>query len=130
MTVYEYGVDIDSSFEFLDGDLKLASYEENLVQAIGNRLRTIYGSLSMFYEDYGSYLYTFLGWRRRDETLNFIKIEVENTLKKDPRLTNFNVEVDYATADNTVDINIQVFYENEVLDLNYVFNENGVSVVE
>ena len=37
---YECGVDIDSSFQFHDGDLLLAEYDENLVQAVINKLNT------------------------------------------------------------------------------------------
>ena len=51
---YECGVDIDSSFQFRDGDLLLSEYDENLVQAVINRLNTNLEELDLFYEDYGS----------------------------------------------------------------------------
>ena len=48
--LYELGVDIRSDFTFENGDLKLSKYEENLVQAICNRLTTNLDELELFYE--------------------------------------------------------------------------------
>ena len=51
---YDYGVDINSHFNFKDGDIQLAEYDNNIAQAIMNRLNTFQDSLDLFYYDYGS----------------------------------------------------------------------------
>ena len=128
MTVYEYGVDITSNLNFNDeGDINLSKYEDNIVQAICNRLSTIQDTLDLFYYDYGSVLNHFLGWKKTDETLSFIKIEIENVLTKDPRINSFTVDLEYITEG--VRINI-VLTDFEEVNLNLVLNENGVEVME
>lgn len=127
---YNYGVDLDHSLSFQDGDLKLVTYEENISQSIYNRLQTIHDSLDLFYEDYGSFLQSFLGWRRNDKTLNFIKMEVDTVIDKDPRINNFATNVEY-TENGHVKITIRLYEETgEDLDLNFILSEEGVSEVE
>ena len=129
MTIYSYGVDLKSSFEFVEGDLKLSEYENNIGQAIGNRLNTIEGSLNLFYREYGSFFTTFLGWRKTDDTLRFMKVELDNTLKKDPRINNFTTELSFNDEGNVM-VNIILLDFVERVDLNYVLNENGVVLME
>lgn len=93
--MYELGVDINSSFTFHDGDLELVKYEDNLVQAIVNRLNTELNELDLFYTGYGSVLLGFLGWRANDETIKFIKSELETVLKAEPRLLAWSYDVEY-----------------------------------
>lgn len=127
--ITEYGVDINSSWDFTDGDLNLISDADNLCQAIMNRLNTTYDSLDLFYTGYGSFLLKFLGWKLNTETLNFIKLELDNCISNDVRISNFETEV--YSEDGVVKIKIVVYYSFDAnIELNYVLTEDGVSEVE
>ena len=122
--VYDFGVEVNSDWTFIDGDLKLVSYDDNLSQAIRNRLNTNLDELSLFYEDYGSVLSGFLGWKSDEETLSFIKLEVDNCLENDSRLVNFNSEVNYK-GNGVLEITINVNYQGIVKEFNYILNKDG-----
>ncbi len=84
--ILELGTDFNSSWEFNDeGDLNLVTNDSNLVQAISNRLNTRNGELDLFYSEYGSFLCNFLGWKKNDTTLEFMRIELDKALSQDPR---------------------------------------------
>lgn len=125
--IYDYGVDIDNSWTFSDGDLKLTKYEENLSQAICNRLNTGLDELYLFYYNYGSILKSFLGWKANEETLEFVKLEVDNCLRDDPRINSFTSEVVY-DGDGHLSINLKVVYDGDMVDLNFGFDETGVLI--
>lgn len=130
LVVYDYGVDIHNDLCFINGDLQLVEYDENIAQAIGNRLNTMQDSLDLFYEDYGSVLLKFLGWRNTQNTLKFVKLEVDNVLGKDPRIEEFSTSVEYVASDR-IRIHITLKYdEDETLELNYDLTNMGVSEVE
>ncbi|MBQ2652652.1 MAG: hypothetical protein IJF83_03785 [Methanobrevibacter sp.] len=93
--IVELGTDLNCNWEFKDGDLQLVENKDNLIQSILNRLNCNYDGLDLFYYEYGSVISSFLGWKHDDETLEFIRLEVESTLEQEPRLDNFNVEVSY-----------------------------------
>lgn len=127
MTIYDYGVDINSDLNFTNGDIALCEYEDNICQAVANRLRTIQDSLDLFYVDYGSFLTYFFGWRKTNETLNFIKLEIENVLRKDPRINNFTIDLEYIKEGVLINIVLTDFGE---VNLNLVLNNEGVEVIE
>lgn len=127
--VYDFGVEVHSDWTFVDGDLKLVSYDDNLCQAIRNRLNTNLDELSLFYEDYGSVLNGFFGWKSNEETLSFIKLEIDNCLKNDFRLVNFTSEVKY-NGNGVLQIAITVNYQGTVKKFNYVLKENGIESEE
>ena len=130
MVAYNYGVDLHDSLRFVNGDLQLAEYEENIAQAIGNRLNTVYDTLDLFYGDYGSVLSSFLGWRNTDNTLKFVKLEVDNVLSQDPRLDEFSTSVEYVNSDR-IRINIVLQYdEDETIELSYDLDSMGVNEVD
>jgi len=127
-SIIDYGTDIDSSWSFQDGDIKLTSNTENLRQSISNRLNTIQGALDLFYDDYGSYLLNYLGWRRTEQTLEFVRLEIEQCLNKDPRIYNsFEIEAMY--EQEGILINVVVFDNDESLELNYVLTDEGIEEV-
>lgn len=125
--VYEYGVDINSSFTFKDGDLQLVKYKENLAQAIANRLNTELDELFFIYEDYGSVLNGFLGWRKNDETLRFVKLEVDNCLSKDPRLKSFESKISF-DDDKALRIELKVY--PLMSSFNYILTDEGLILIE
>lgn len=128
MTVYSYGVDVASNMEFVDGDLQLAEYEDNIVQAVANRLNTVTDSLDLFYEDYGSLFLQFLGWKRNETTLRFMKLELDRTLSEDPRISSFTTELEY---DRQGRVKVQIVLDDfEETTVNLVLDGTGVSIIE
>ncbi|WP_407415818.1 hypothetical protein [Methanobrevibacter sp.] len=132
MSIYELGTDIrsDWSFNNLNGDLELTSNEDNIVQSIVNRLNTRLGFLELYYSNYGSELYSFMGELIDETLLKFVKIEVESTLKQDPRLQDATVEISY-TGDGKIKLEIDNTYnEDSDLSLSLVLNETGEVTVD
>ena len=124
-SIVELGTDINSSWSFKDGDLKLVSDKENLIQATRNRLNNALNSLDDFYLEYGSILWRFMGWRSEPITLKFMEIEIRNCLNQDPRLTEYTIDLSY-TDKETVLINIFVTYDDETeFNMNYILSTDG-----
>ena len=120
----ELGTDVSSDWSFKDGDLKLVSNENNIAQSIMNRLRTVYDYFELYYIDYGSFLSHFLGWRRTDETLKYMKTEIEQTLMQDGRFENVSVELKYDDEGKVIG-NIVLLYDTDSeINLNLTLNEN------
>ena len=114
-----------------DGDLRLITGENNLSQGLVNRLSCDLNSLDLFYDDYGSLLVQFLGWKRNDTTLNFIKLELENRLRNEARLESFNVKVDYSDNSNGIVVSIDLNpSEDYVHTVKLELNEDGVETIE
>lgn len=126
--IYELGVDIDSSLTFVDGDLKLAEYDDNLVQAITRRLKTNLDELDLFYDEYGSVLMNFFGWKGV-EAISFIKSELETVLKAEPRILNWSYDVQMMN-DGVMKIDLAL-YPNPgyVINTSFVVNNEGVEVI-
>ena len=122
--IIELGADLNRNWEFKDGDLLLVENKDNLVQSILNRLNSDYDSLDLFYYDYGSVLSNFLGWKHNDETLEFIRLEIEDTLEQEPRLNDFSVGVSYnETGKILIELYI-VFNDETDLNLSLVIGES------
>ena len=128
--IVELGVDLNSNWDFKDGDLVLVENKDNLVQSILNRLNSEYDSLDLFYYDYGSVLSNFLGWKHNDETLEFIRLEIEDTLGQEPRLSDFNVEVSYNKIGKILIELYIVFTDETDLSLSLVLEKDGEIVAD
>jgi len=130
--LYELGVDLNSNFNFIDGDLQLASYDENLVQAVVNRLNTQLNSLGLFYEDYGSVLHSLLGLKANDITYDLIKVELNTVLNMESRISSFDCEMEY-DGNGVLHINLRLYpvKGSTIIDANLVLNNLGnLEVVE
>lgn len=128
--IIELGADLNRNWEFKDGDLLLVENKDNLVQSILNRLNSDYDSLDLFYYDYGSVLSNFLGWKHNDETLEFIRLEIEDTLEQEPRLNDFSVGVSYnETGKILIELYI-VFNDETDLSLSLVLEKDGEIVAD
>lgn len=125
--IVELGCDFNSNWEFKDGDLKIVDNNDNLVQSILNRLNCDYDSLDLYYSDYGSVLTTFLGWKKSDKTLEFIKLEVTNALEQEPRIDEFDIEVEYNSVGKILIDLTFYFGEDNDFSLSLVLDEEGVS---
>ena len=129
--IVELGVDVNTNWEFVNGDLLLVDNETNIMQSIINRLNCEYDALDNYYFEYGSDIKQFLGFKSSNETLEFIKIEVENTLEQDPRLNDFTVETRYDEEDNVLlNLNIK-FSDDSDLSMSLVIDEvEGVVLLD
>ena len=130
MNIASIGTDICSDWSFNEkGDLNIVSNEDNIKQAIINRLSCELNSLNLFYLNYGSALFSFIGWKRLERTLEFIKIEVENRLIQDPRLNEFSVDVSYI-EDGKIRLDIDVVLsEDEDYSESFVITKDGVDLI-
>ena len=127
---YECGVDINSSFQFRNNDMVLCEYENNLVQAIVNKLNTNVDEMDLFYEEYGSILSTFLGWKAKQETIHYMQTEVSAVLSQEPRLSAFEVSIEYA-GEGVININLVLYTTaGEVVESNLVLGVDGIVEVE
>ena len=127
---YELGVDINSTCSFVNGDLALASYNDNLVQAIVNRLNTDLNELELFYNEYGSILTQFFGWKANDTTLGFIKAEIKKVLDEEPRLMGHTCDVTY-DGDGKVRIDLVLYPVLDYgIDVNLVLRKTGVVEIQ
>ena len=128
--IVELGTDFNSNWDFKDGDLILVENKDNLIQAILNRLNCQLDNLDLFYFEYGSVLCNFFGWKHDDETLEFIRLEVENTLSQEPRIVDSNVEVSY-NEDGRILIDLYILYsEDSDLTLSIVLEKDGELVAD
>ena len=128
--IVELGTDLNCNWEFKDGDLQLVENRENIKQSILNRLNCSYNSLDLFYYEYGSVLSNFLGWKHNDETLEFIRLEIEDTLNQEPRLTDFDVEVSYNKVGKVLIKLYIVFNDESDFSLSLVLEKDGEIVAD
>lgn len=122
--IKELGTDIKSTWKFKDGDLILVENDTNLIQAVHNRLNTRLDTMEDYYSEYGSLLHRYLGWRKNETTLKFMQIELEDTLRQDPRFVDFSVKLDYITKGIQINIHLNLDEETEI-DMNYVLSDSG-----
>ena len=128
--LYDLGVDLGSDFVFVDGDIKLSEYKDNLVQGVVNRLNTDLNELDWFYEEYGSILTRFLGWKATDETLEFIKSEITNVLGNEVRLVGHECDLRYV-GNGVVRIDLVLYPNQDIfIPLNLVLTTDGVFELE
>ena len=126
--LYELGVDLNSNFTFENGDIKLSKYEDNLVQAIINRLNTNLDELELFYESYGSVIRGFLGWRADETTLSYISTEITTVLNDEPRITDFDINVEYKKEGRiSIDLSLSTI-SNVDIETNLILGVNGVEL--
>ena len=120
------GVDIKSSWDFNDqGDLLLVRDEENMVQAVTNRLTCWLSGLDLYYLEYGSVLTSFLGWKREDETLKFMRIELYNTLKQDPRMPDYDLDLEF-NDNGWINMHLALhFNDMSDVEMSLVITEDG-----
>ena len=121
----DYGTDINGEWDFNnDGDIQIISNTGNLDQAITNRLTCGLDSLDLFYQDYGCNLSQFLGWRKTEQTLSFIKLELQNRLNNEPRILGYSLNVEYTETGVRVDMELTL-NDDYTHTLNLEFNNEG-----
>lgn len=126
----DIGTDINGEWELTEnGDLRLISQEDNMVQSITNRLSCTLNNLRVYYNEYGSLLFGFIGWKQNYTTLEFMKIEIGNRLMQDPRISGYTISLDY-NGNGEVDIDLQIkLTSGKDLDMSLLLdNESNVQV--
>lgn len=119
-TLYQMGKDVNRNWSFKNGDVELCNYENNIHQAIQNRLSCPLGALQLFYTDYGSTVEEYLGEPNNETIREYIRLEVEKRLKYDPRFQNIECVVEYVNS-SEVGCRIKVtFADGESYEDNYV----------
>lgn len=118
------GTDFNNNWQFTDdGDLKLVSDEENLTQAIINRLTCPANSLNLYYADYGSVISKYFGWRKNETTLKFMEIDIKACLDQDPRINDYTVQLSYTEKGIRIDLNIDL--TDEDFELSLILTRDG-----
>lgn len=110
--LYELGVDINREWNFKDGDLQLIYYDENIKQAIYNRLSCFLNSLDIFYVNYGSEIEKYLGYKNKSTVHEYIRLEIEKRLMYDPRIKNVECTVNKYTS-NGANVHLLLTFLNE-----------------
>jgi hypothetical protein len=59
-----------------------------------------------------------------------MKVELDLTLREDPRITDFETELEFGETVNSVVIKIRLYDNGVETDLNYVLTDEGVELVE
>ena len=126
--IWELGVDISSSWNFINGDLELVSNFDNMKQAILNRLNTVLGEMDLFYDDYGSALVNMLGLKASEENLEFIRLEIQNCLNSDNRIDD-NFEIEITNEEGKVKVSVLIYF-NDDTEINFDFIITGENEVE
>ena len=122
-----FGVDIDNSWIFVDGDLKLTKGKENLGQAISNRLMADDDQYNDFYIRYGGRLFDHFGDLNHPTIHEYIRIEIESILGQEPRIKEINECTINKINSNSVECNLKVtpIGSDEVVSLNLVLNDDS-----
>jgi phage baseplate assembly protein W len=102
-------------------DFAISSYENNLWQAIYNRLLTNKGEYTI--REYGSELYKAIGQKGNEFLLNRVKGFVVECLKQEPRIRTIN-NITVSFDDNNryqINLSIEITPINSITPLNLIF---------
>lgn len=126
----DIGTDINSDWSFNEnGDLNIVTDNDNIVQSIKNRLSCYLPNLKIYYGFYGGFLSEYFGRRRTEETLKFMKIEVDTILSQEGRIKNVTTDLYYA-KDGSVRIDLTYSIKEEDYELNLVLDGEQITEVE
>ena len=123
----DYGTDIHNTWTFKDGDLQLTQRnEDNIIQALQNRLMTPYGHFYWCYgEQYGSDLLEILGEYNTTRIAEYVMISIQYTVLQDPRVQEVT-DITYTTEDSNliVNVTVQLIGDSEDIGLQLVITDN------
>ena len=109
----DFGTDL--SWNKNDTVLETVTGEENLIQSVINRLNTTYTELGWIYNAYGCNYRNYLGLKKNDTTLEFIKNSIKQSLEEENRITNYDLELSYIGNDT---INVILNIDGTDLEFN------------
>lgn len=109
------------SFLGYNADLSTVEGLDNLKQALGNRLITEAGQLSL-QPDYGNSVISYIGSKYSLNIIQKVSLEIINCLMRDPRVLSIaTIDVFYDSATSALiasNIAVQISYNGSLLDLN------------
>ena len=108
----DYGVDLTWNNSIT---LETVEDEENVLQHIRNRLTTVYTELNWIYNNYGCNYRQYLGMKVDNESLEFIKNSITQSLNEDDNINEFDLSLSYL-GDGV--INIILNLDGEQFDFN------------
>ena len=122
-----YGTDIKNSFSFSNGDLELVSGTSNLAQSIINRLNTDKGFYDWCYTNYGGDLFSIFGMKNNQNSLEYLRIEIESILSQDPRIREVNANCSKEDSKTVgVELKVLTIGSDEIVTLNLVIQDDLV----
>ena len=121
----DLGTDINSSWNFDEnGDLIIVKNIDNLNQALINRISCSLDNLDLFYDDYGCNLNQFLGWKKNERTLEFIKLTLIDCIEQEDRIKGHNISLEYNT--NGINANLTLILNDEYIhEIKLQINDDG-----
>ena len=132
MVNYEHlGTDVQSDWSFTDGDINLISEKSNLGQAIVNRLQADLTTF-IFYNRYGGNLFEHFGDKNNPNIPEYIKIEVEDICRQDPRIKQVETTVNKTDSETiTLDLNLLTISSDEIIRYNLILtSDNSILINE
>ena len=132
MVNYEHlGTDVQSDWSFTDGDINLISEKSNLGQAIVNRLQADLTTF-IFYNRYGGNLFEHFGDKNNPNIHEYIKIEVEDICRQDPRIKQVETTVNKTDSETiTLDLKLLTISSDEIIRYNLILNsDNSILINE
>lgn len=126
-----YGTDINSNWSFSDGDINLVTDKANLGQAIVNRLKADLTTF-IFYNRYGGNLFEHFGDKNNPNIHEYIKIEVEEICRQDPRIKQAECTVTKTDSETiTLDLKLLTISSDEIVRYNLIVNsDNSIFINE
>ena len=126
-----YGTDINSNWSFSDGDINLVTDKANLGQAIVNRLKADLTTF-IFYNRYGGNLFEHFGDKNNPNIHEYIKIEVEEICRQDPRIKQAECTVTKTDSETiTLDLKLLTISSDEIVRYNLILNsDNSIFINE
>ena len=69
-----------------------------------------------------------MGWRKNEETLAFMKNELNETFRQDPRIESYALELEFI-EDGNLRMDLDIVYGEEQLEVNLVLDKDNMTVV-
>lgn len=132
MIFEQLGTDVRSDWSFnSDGDINLVTGEDNLAQALVNRLRADVTTF-IFYDRYGGNLFEHFGDMNNSNIHEYIRIEIESICRQDPRVKQIEATVNKIDSETvSVSLNLLTISKNEIIKLNLIVSvTEGISIIE
>lgn len=123
------GTDIRRDYAFVNGDIILTTGVFNMGQAVLNRLSLYLGDYDIFYAKYGSTIMDEMGELNHPTIHEYIRIEIEECLKQDPRIRSSSARV-YKKDNHTVQADLTVLLINDTeLELNLILTDDNTIII-
>ena len=110
----DFGTDL--SWNKSSTSLEVVTDDENIIQSVTNRLNTTTDELAWLYTNYGCNYYEYLGLKKNNTSLEFIKNSIKQALDNDERITSYDLELSYI-GDGGINVLLNIYGVNLDLQL-------------